>query len=242
MPFILVACQVLQTMLEPYLREASVSAMFQDYGLHRTPELMRTALQERIDEIREPSVIVFGYGLCGNGLGGLKARHHTLVVPRVDDCIALLLGSYQRYQEEFAAEPGTYYLTRGWLESGSHPLKEYQELVEKYDPETAGWVLDEQYRNYQRVLLVAPNQAELEAGREKASQVADFCAARWGWRYEERLGSGELLGRLLTVAPHLQESTDDFLVITPGGEVQQEMFLRRRNNPEVIETNSPVAC
>jgi hypothetical protein len=242
MPVILVACQVLQTMVEPYLREASVSAMFLDYGLHRTLELMMTALQERIDEIRDPSVIIFGYGLCGNGLVGLRARHHTLVVPRVDDCIALLLGSYQRYQEEFAAEPGTYYLTPGWLESGSHPLKEYQELVEKYDPEMAGWVLDEQYRNYQRVLFVAPNQSELEAYRKKARQVADFCAAHWDLRYEERLGSSELVRGLLTVAPHLQESTDDFLVISPGGEVQQEMFLRRREDSEAIETNSPVAC
>ena len=129
MPFILVACRVLQTMLEPYLREARASATFLEYGLHRTPVLMRTARQERIDEIREPSVIVFGYGLCGNGLVGLKARHHTLMAPRVDDCLALLLGSYQRYQQELAAEPGTYYLTRGWLESGSHPLKEYQVLA-----------------------------------------------------------------------------------------------------------------
>jgi hypothetical protein len=58
---------------------------------------------------------------------------------------------------------------------------------------------------------------------------------------EERLGSSELVRGILTVARHLQESTDDFLVITPGGDVQQEMFLRRRENLEAIETNSPVA-
>ena len=35
---------------------------------------------------------------------------------------------------ELARVPGTYYLTKGWLESGSHPLKEYQEYSAKYGP------------------------------------------------------------------------------------------------------------
>jgi hypothetical protein len=36
-PVILVSWQMLQSMVEPYHREASVFAMILDYGLHRTP-------------------------------------------------------------------------------------------------------------------------------------------------------------------------------------------------------------
>ena len=226
MPLVILACRVLQSLMEPYLREAAIPATFLEYGLHRTPSLMVAALQEEIDRLAEPSIILLGYGLCGNSVVGLKAQQHTLIVPRADDCITLLLGSYQRYLEEFSAEPGTYYLTKGWLESGSHPLKEYRDLVEKYDPASADWILDEQYRNYRRLVLVAPSQAELDAYRHQALEVAVFCAGRWGFRYEERIGSDEFIKQLVTEAHRLRESTDDFLVIPPGGEIKQEMFWR----------------
>jgi len=226
MALVIISCRVLQSLMEPYLRDAGLPTTFMEYGYHRTPQLMTPALQEELDQLPEPSVVVIGYGLCGNGLAGLKARQHTLIVPRADDCIMMLLGSYQRYIEEFSAEPGTYYLTKGWLESGSHPLKEYRELLEKYDRETADWIMDEQYKNYKRLVLVAPTQAELDADRPKALEVADFCASRWGFRYEERIGSGDFVKRLVTVAYQLKQSTDDFLVIPPGGEVKQEMFFR----------------
>jgi hypothetical protein len=226
MPLVILACRVLQSLMEPYVRDAAIPATFMEYGYHRVPQLMTPALQTELDRLPEPSVVVVGYGLCGNGLAGLKAGEHTLIVPRADDCIMMLLGSYARYMEEFSAEPGTYYLTKGWLESGSHPLKEYRELLEKYDPETVDWIMDEQYKNYKRLVLVAPSQAELDAYRAQALEVAEFCAQRWGFRYEERLGSDDLVKRLVTDAFKLPQSTDDFLVIPPGGEIKQEMFFR----------------
>lgn len=226
MSLYVLACRVLQSMIEPYLQDKNIPVTFMEYGFHRTPDLMTPALQEQLDRIAEPSVVIIGYGLCGNGLANLKSGRHTLIIPRADDCITLLLGSYQSYMTEFNAEPGTYYLTKGWLESGSHPLKEYRDLLEKYDRETADWIIDEQYRNYKRIVLVAPNQQELDAYRDKAREVADFCQERWNYHYEERIGSEDYVKKLMTVAYQLSESTDDFLVIPPGGEVKQEMFWR----------------
>jgi len=226
MTLYILACRVLQSMIEPYLQDKNIPVTFMEYGFHRTPELMTPALQEQLDRLAEPSVVIIGYGLCGNGLANLKSGRHTLIIPRADDCITLLLGSYQSYMTEFNTEPGTYYLTKGWLESGSHPLKEYRDLLEKYDKETADWIIDEQYRNYKRIVLVAPNQQELEAYRDKAGEVAAFCQERWNYRYEEHIGSDDYVKKLMTVAHQLSESTDDFLVIPPGGEVKQEMFWR----------------
>lgn len=225
-PRAIIACRVVQSLIEPYLVEVPIPATFMEYGLHRTPALMLAALQERVDQVSNPSVIILGYGLCGNGVVGLKARVHTLILPRVHDCIAIFLGSQQRYMEDFSAEPGTYYLTKGWLESGSDPLKEYRALLEKHDRETADWVIDAQYQNYKRLVLVAPSRGELEFCQDSAREVAEFCAARWGFRYEERVGSDEYVKRLVANAPLLQKSTDDFLVAPPGSEIKQEMFWR----------------
>lgn len=226
MPLVAIACRVLESVMGSFLRGAGIPLILMEYGLHRTPGLMASALQQEIDRLTEPSIVILGYGLCGNGLVGLRARQHTLIVPRADDCITLLLGSYKRYAEEFSAEPGTYYLTKGWLASGSHPLREYQELLEKYDQESADWVIDQQYHNYQRLLFIASSQPELDACRAQALEVASFCRARWGFRYEERIGSTDLVKRLVNEACQLRESTDDFLVIPPGGEIKQEAFWR----------------
>jgi hypothetical protein len=225
-PVVVIACQVLQDMLErlpPAGRAGQVT--FMDYGLHRVPGKMTRTLQEAVDNIEEPSLVVLGYGLCGNGLNGLMAGRHTLLAPRVDDCIAMLLGSHQAYMREFGAVPGTYYLSKGWLESGSHPLKEYGEYVQKYGPEDAGWIMDQQYQNYERLVLVAHSQADLEKYRPQALEVARFCQ-RWGMRYEEILGSDGYVRRLVEVAAAPDKAGDDFVLISPGGEIRQEQFVR----------------
>jgi hypothetical protein len=199
--------------------------VFMDYGLHRVPGKMTWTLQDAIDAIQEPSLVVLGYGLCGNGLNGIQAGRHTLLVPRTDDCIAMLLGSRRAYFREFEAVPGTYYLSKGWLESGSHPLKEYQEYTVKYGQSEADWIMDQQYQHYERLVLVAHSQADLEKYRPQAQEVARYCE-RWGMRYEEILGSDDYMRRLVEVAAALDKVDGDFLVIPPGGEISQNQFMR----------------
>lgn len=225
LPVLIIACQVMQSMLEGLLPpELARNATYMDYGLHRFPSKMTWTLQDAIDSVEEPALIVLGYGLCGNGLNGIKARQHTLLVPRTDDCIAILLGSRRDYHREFNAVPGTYYLSKGWLESGSHPLKEYQEYVEKYGPEDAAWVMDQQYQHYERLVLVAHSEEELQKYRPMAQEVARYCQ-QWDMRYEEILGSDAYVRRLVEVATALEKSGDDFVVIPPGGEIRQEQFI-----------------
>jgi hypothetical protein len=226
LPVVVLACRVLQSLLEQLLPEGLADQVaFMDYGLHRVPAKMTWTLQDEIDSIQEPSLVVLGYGLCGNGLNGIRAGRHTLLVPRTDDCIAILLGSREAYYREFEAVPGTYYLSKGWLESGSHPLKEYREYAEKYGPAEADWIMDQQYQHYRRLMLVAHDRADLEKYRPEAEEVARYCE-RWGMRYEEILGSDEYVRRLVEVAANLDTVDDDFVVIPPGGEISQKQFIR----------------
>lgn len=225
LPIVVIACQVLQDLLAQLLPpDLADRVEFMDYGLHRVPAKMTWTLQEAIDRLETPSLVVLGYGLCGNGLHGLKAGPHTLLIPRVDDCITMLLGSRQAYRREFEATPGTYYLSKGWLESGSQPLKEYHEYLEKYGPEDAAWIMDQQYQHYERLVLVTHSESDMEKYRPEAQAVAQYCQ-QWGMRYEEILGSDAYVRRLVEVAADLSQADHDFVIIPPGGEIQQEQFI-----------------
>ena len=225
-PIVVVACKVFQDLLEHFLPpDVEDQITFLDYGLHEHPKELARTVQEQIDGIAEPSRVLLGYGLCGNGLEGIQAGQHTLFIPRADDCIAILLGSYQAYMKEFNENPGTYYLTKGWLESGSDPLKEHHEAVEKYGADNAAWVMDQQYMHYTRLVFVAHTQEDLETYRPRALEVAEYCK-RWGMEYEEVLGSDAYIRDLVNAVNTLSESDDEFLVIPPGGSIEQSQFLR----------------
>ncbi len=225
LPVVVIACKVMESMFVGQLSEQlAQNITYMDYGLHRLPQRMTWTLQDAIDSVQTPSLIVLGYGLCGNGLNGIKAGPHTLLVPRADDCIAMLLGSRAAYMQQFEANPGTYYLSKGWLESGSHPLKEYLEYRETYGEEDAAWIMDQQYQHYERLVFVAHSQEDLEAYRPQALEVARYCE-RWGMRYEEILGSDAFVRRLLEAAENLDSAGDDFVIVHPGGEVRQEHFI-----------------
>lgn len=224
-PVVILACKIMQSMFEGLLPpELDQDVTYMDYGLHREPQRMTWTLQDAIDGVQTPSLIVLGYGLCGNGLNGIKAGPHTLLIPRADDCIAILLGSRRAYMEEFEATPGTYYLSKGWLESGSHPLKEFNEYCEKYGEEDAAWIMDQQYQHYERLALVVHRPDDLEAYRSQALEVAQYCQ-RWGMRFEEILGSDAFVRRLIEAALAPERAGDDFVLIPPGGEVRQEQFI-----------------
>jgi hypothetical protein len=225
-PVVILACQVMQSLIQPHLRNGDIPVIYMDYGLHVRPQKMAPTLQAQLDALPEPSLVLIGYGLCGNGLAGLKAGPHTLIIPRADDCITILLGSYQAYIQAFNKQPGTYYLTKGWLESGSDPLKEYRSYADQFGVDNADMLIEMMYGRYKHLCFVAHNQADLDEYRSRALEVAEFCAQRWDMTYEERIGSDDLVRRLLE-APHRPGALgEDFVIVPPGGSVEQRVFLR----------------
>jgi hypothetical protein len=219
LPIVVIACRVFEQLLARHIPvELKEHVTFMDYGLHANPKNLRKTLQAEIDSITTPSLIVLGYGLCGNGLKDVQAGIHTLLLPKTEDCIAIFLGSDEAYRKEFNAHPGTYYLTGGWLEAGSDPLKEYEKNVEKFGQETADWVMDQQYRNYKRIALVGHSDEDLETYRERAMQVADY-ARRWDMTYHEISGSDAYIRKLVKVAMNLSQADETFWVILPGGKI-----------------------
>jgi len=214
---LVLACAVMEREIRKF-QNGRAEYKFFDYGLHRTPENMCKALQAEIDQAAgmEYDGIVLGYGLCSNGIVGIRAQKQPLIVPRIHDCISLFLGSTESYQDQTAKQPGTYYLTSGWIEKGQTPLSKYEEYCRSYDQETAMWVLKEEMKHYTRVALIDTGAVDLGLYRPYAQQNAQLL----GLHYEELPGSLSFFQKLL-----LGPWDKDLLVLEKDQTFFQEMFL-----------------
>ncbi|NUQ63539.1 MAG: DUF1638 domain-containing protein [Pirellulales bacterium] len=222
-----IACGVLAIDLEDIARRLGLrlTTDFLPGGLHDRPHELRRRLQEAIDQasaVFRGERIVVGYGVCGLGSVGIHARNVPLVIPRVNDCIAMFLGSDRAYREQFVRYPGTYYISAGWVEGKAQPQSPegkthcgpdcytFAQLVAAYGEENAEAIrrfLTSWQRNYQRAAFIDTGAR----GKSRYAEIAQAMAKALGWKYEEIPGSSELMERLL--AAH--QSTDEILLVPP---------------------------
>jgi len=103
-------------------------------------------------------------------------------MPRVHDCIAILLGSVERYEAEMNACAGTYYITPGWAKYGTTTYSAYMtEYLPKYGEEDARYIAEECLKHYTRIAFIDQGVGDVEVGRAHAREFA----ATFGKRYEE---------------------------------------------------------
>jgi hypothetical protein len=217
-----------------------IDAVFLAKGLHDIgSERMSALLQEAIDArpAKAYDAVLLWYGLCNNGLCGLRATV-PMVVPRAHDCITLMLGSRDRYDKYFNANPGTFFQSPGWIERDTDPndnpasvtsrLKlshEYRELAERYGEDNAEFLaplIADWFRRYRKFAFIDTGVGDAESYRNRVRKLA----LDKGWEFEELKGSPGLLDRLLDG----DWDADDFLVVPPG------KTIRPSFGPEIIES------
>ncbi len=199
-----IACATVIEEMLPLL-PPDVTYQVLDFGLHLRPENLRTVLQEAVDAA-EADTVILGYGLCSMAVVGLTTNC-TLIVPRVDDCIAMFLGSRQAYTHQARKEPGTYYLTKGWIEVSDTLLDEYERTIELYGQQRAERMMGRMLKHYTRLAYIDTGQHDQARYREYARRAAN----RLGLRYEEISGSNTLVKKML-YGPW----DDEFVVARPG--------------------------
>lgn len=231
-----VACKVMQR--EVYLCAARtkniVDVHLMPQGLHDEPNKLREELQKAVEtttdiQDRPYDAILLGYGLCSNGILGLTAEI-PMVVPRGHDCITLMLGSKERYQQYFDTHRGIYWYSSGWVESGWQPSKErFEKLLadykEKYGLDNAeylmemenGWMNEYGYATY-----IDSGFACDEEHKEFTKAAAEYLK----WDYDELKGDMSLIQRLVDG----QWSDAEFLVVKPGQTIAEDL-----TNPGIIK-------
>lgn len=204
-----------------------------DFGLHVDPPRLKRKLQEVIDRSAATAgEIILGYGFCSMAVMGLQANGCTLIVPRVDDCIAIFLGSATAYKQQARSEPGTYYLTKGWIEVGDIPFAEYDRLLKQYGPEKADWLVRQMLKHYTRLALIDTGQHDIERYRAYARRLAE----RFDLRFEEIPGSNALIRKML-----FGLWDEDFVVVPPGETIRYEHFFPQSPSNGVGQPSEGVA-
>lgn len=228
MSTVVVACQTIKREVGLAISETGVDypIILIDSGLHIYPDLLRKAIQEQINKIDNVDTILMAFGFCGNGLIGIKSPEARLIIPRADDCITLMLGSYEA-RKKISKEAGTYFLTKGWLEYERNILTEYDACVKKYGEERALRVMKVMLTHYRRLMVIDTRAYELEDILSTTRAFAD----KMGMRHEQIDGSMRLLKKLL-VGPWDEE----FIILEPGQELTFEQMCI--NNEEI--SNSQV--
>jgi hypothetical protein len=211
----IIACRTVIHEMQ-HLLPSDMEPLTLDSGLHLHPEKLRGTLQAMIDDITaDTETIILGFGLCSMGVLGLKATHSTLVIPCLDDCIALFLGSRKAYLKTLSQEPGTYFLSRGWIDSGITLLDELRSMVERYGKRRAELVMRRMLQHYRRLAFIDMGYQD----QERYRQFSQEAARKLNLYYQEIKGTPELLRKICN-GPW----DDEFVVAPPGHTIRLEDF------------------
>lgn len=213
----MIACSAVIEEILPYL-PPGMDCQPLDIRLHGSPTTLNRAIQEAIDiSTAWSDTILLGYGLCSQAVVGLRANACRLVVPKVDDCIAISLGSQAAYRAQSRAEPGTYYLTKGWIQAGENPFDEFDALVERFGEGRARRLMGQILKHYTRLAFINTQQT----GMRECGEYSRRTAQRFGLRFEEIPGRSTLIKKMLH-----GHWDDDFVIARPG---QTISFLDFKN-------------
>ncbi len=162
---------------------------------------------ERREEVLVGPVeeVLLALGFCGKGLQGLVAKHLTLVFPRVDDCVSLLLNDGCS-REEIPRNPRNYYLTRGWLCHNSSTAEAFGEWTERYGAERAAQLRKTMFAGYERVGLIDTQAYDvddcIDQSRAYAAELElEHVIVPGSVQLLERLFKGERGGEIVVIPP-----------------------------------------
>ena len=232
----LIVCKVLQR--EAYYCAArsknTVDVCLIEQGLHNEPDKLREVLREELKNTtdikgKQYDGALLGYGLCSNGIIGLSAAV-PIIVPRGHDCITLLLGSKDRYQEYFDTHKGIYWYSPGWIDTDTQPGKdryEYhlREYTEKYGADNAQYLMEMEQgwmTEYKRAAYVGWDFCDEEDYKEYTKRSAEYLK----WDYDELKGDSGLMQKMMDG----DWDEKEFLVVEPGKKIAEDL-----TNPGIMK-------
>lgn len=208
----ILSCKTIEPELKTAMAQVGCSYEIQwlESGLHDFPRKLNLRLQQLLDDCGDADRVLLAMSFCGNSVVGLKTGAYTLVIPRSDDCITLLLGSPEVRMQQKA----TYFLTEGWLAGERNLWREYEECLRKYGREQGEWIMSAMLEHYRNLALVDSGCFTREDLEEESRQIAQ----KLNLNYIRIPGTLDFLKQLLT-GPWPEER---FVVIPPNSTVTPE--------------------
>lgn len=171
---VIIACKTIENELLCAMKniQCNYPILWIESGLHNFPNKLRNKLQETMNQCQEYDVVLLAMGFCGNSVIGLQTGDYQLVIPHVDDCISLLLGSIQT-RLDVSDRGSTYFLTEGWLKGERNIWKEYEYMIEKYGTELGEELFDTMFKNYRHIGLLDTGCYDLTPAIAESKKIAE---------------------------------------------------------------------
>lgn len=201
----LIGCQAVIEHIESIIPEA-ITVSVLDFGLHMRPGGLKEYLADEIARHTDRDHLLLGYGMCSMAVVGLVSERSTLVIPRVDDCVAASLGGQAAYKQAHRDHPTTYYLDKGFVEAGDTILDEFRAAQQRLGTERARRAYARMLKHYTRLAYIDTVGDESEH-HDYARQVAD----EFGLEFVIEQGTMSVWQRLV-----LGPWDQDFVVAPPG--------------------------
>ncbi|MDR2796051.1 MAG: DUF1638 domain-containing protein [Spirochaetaceae bacterium] len=219
----IIACETLRQELLAVMehRGCAYPVVWIDAGKHAHPEKLRISVQQAIDNV-PPSykTILILFGFCGNAFVDMEARRHSLVLPRVADCIPIFIGS-RKERESYGS--GTYFFTEGYINSGGSIVSDTARFYRSYGEKRGLSILKRMMGHYKDFAVIDTGTFDVA---EVRARVEDF-AGLLNIPVKVIPGSLRIIDALL--AGGWQD--DEFLVVEPGGRITFEDSIRAAGGP-----------
>ncbi|WP_373482532.1 DUF1638 domain-containing protein [Acetobacterium sp.] len=208
---VMIGCSVLKKEVEAMLECPDIEYRWLKEHLHNTPDLLHLEIQAAIDAETDADIIYLSYGLCGKALVDIQAKSCPVVMPRVDDCIAMIL--YDR-SDLGGLRCSSYFVSQGWLWGEDGIGYEHDRMKEKYGEKRALRIARAMFKNYQYLLFIRTG-VETAEDKQKCLTMAE----KLGLKVNETTGNIHILDEMIS------DSKDDrFIRLAPGEVIVEEMF------------------
>ena len=224
----LISCEIFRYEVNAVIENSthSIDVEFLPKALHDLPtDEMFQHLKKSVEESDNPErydYILLAYGLCNNGTVNLQTSQVPMVIPRVHDCIGVLMGGRDIHAAYFEKHPGCYYLSTGWMDydgfndtdsiqSQLSMNHSYDYFLQNYGEENATFLyeqLSSQFDNYNETTYIRTGLKEDNAFEKQAEKKA----CRQGWNFSTFSGTLSYIEELLSGS----WDKEKFILIEPG--------------------------
>ena len=230
MDTVIIACRTLEDEIELAKKNTGVDypVIYIESGLHERPKKLAEAIKDTFEEVdaeqkskaskgkkTAPLRVLMALGQCGNSMTGIAAGNFELIMPKVDDCLSLLIGS-NKEKAELNLRDKAFFLTMGWLRGESTIMSQYKQSVEKYGEDTALSIMEMMYEHYETLGLIDTGAAPIDKLQEETAEIAELL----GLKRKVYKGSISYVEELLT-GPWPKER---FITKHPGEAITEQDF------------------
>ncbi|MBO7702648.1 MAG: DUF1638 domain-containing protein [Eggerthellaceae bacterium] len=215
---VMIACTTLRTEIEHVMDVHGITrpVIWLENQLHIVPAKLKSELQNALSSVQDADRVLLGYGNCGNVVPGLESGDFELIVPRLDDCISLMLGS-QFYRQWFSDEHKAFYLTDGWTGGKSTIDHEFASMYEDYGEEEANEVMAMMYAHYSTMAYLDTGLYDIAGLMQETAHLCEVIGVKQviepaTLAYVEQLVCGPWPEELFVrVGPHEMIEADPFM-------------------------------